>query len=70
MTVKQNIEFGLKIMRKQKSGVDAADLKEKETVKNNAEKKAARKIKSLTKDLENLNNDIAKLDAKYESKPE
>ena len=66
MTVKQNIKYGLKLMRKPKDNVDQSIYLQADKVYNSASKKANEKIKELKKQRRGLLAEIKKMDLKYQ----
>lgn len=70
MTVKQNILYGLKLMRTPKDNIDPSIYTQAEKVFLNSEKKANEKIKGISKKREQLLAEIKKVEAKYNKSPE
>lgn len=68
MTVKQNIEYGLKVMRTNKEETPANLFAKAEKIYNDAVKESNGKIKSIEKQMNNIKKDIAKCNAEYERK--
>ncbi|WP_391516893.1 ATP-binding cassette domain-containing protein [Mycoplasmoides gallisepticum] len=66
MTVYNNVCYGLKIMRVPKENTDPKLAVEAENIKKEAEKKAAAKIKDLSKKKNDLSNKLDKIRKEYE----
>lgn len=66
MNVKQNIKYGLKLMRTPLADVSENVYKEAHQVKLEAEKKARKEIAKVEKERIELKKDLLKLDKKYE----
>lgn len=65
MTVRQNIEYGLKVMRTNKEEIPQNLFHKADKIYRDAVKESNNKIKSIKKQMSNIKKDLEKCDAEY-----
>jgi len=70
MTVKQNIEYGLKVMRTDNENISDKSYDDADKVYADAKKLSEKKIKGIKEKTENLEKEIIEVEKEYSKKPE